>query len=80
MATMMGHLIGKVGLCFSTLGLGALNLALVVVYAQLASFPMVTISNLLLMFFKHILYRELHTLIMLILSSKFHLVELHMTS
>ncbi len=62
------------------LGLGALNLAIVVVYVQLVNFPMVTISNLLLMFFKHIFHRELHTLIMLILSSNFHLVELHMTS
>jgi acetolactate synthase-1/2/3 large subunit len=60
MATMMGHLTGKVGLCFSTLGLGALNLGTVVVYVQLANIPMVTISNLLLVFFKHIIHRELH--------------------
>jgi acetolactate synthase-1/2/3 large subunit len=60
MATMMGHLTGKVGLCFSTLGPGVLNLGTVVMYAQLANIPMVTISNLLLVFFKHIIHKELH--------------------
>jgi acetolactate synthase-1/2/3 large subunit len=60
MATMMGHLTGKVGLCFSTLGLGVLNLGTVVMYAQLANIPMVTISNFLLVFFKHIIHKELH--------------------
>jgi thiamine pyrophosphate-dependent acetolactate synthase large subunit-like protein len=55
MATMMSHLTMKVGLCFLTLGPSALNLAIVVVYAQLARFPMVTISNLLLVLFNHII-------------------------
>jgi len=40
-------------------------------YAQLANIPMVTISNLLLVFFKHIIHKELHWLIMLILFNKF---------
>jgi thiamine pyrophosphate-dependent acetolactate synthase large subunit-like protein len=71
MAATMGRLTGKAGLCFSTLGPGALNLATAAAYAQLAGFPMVTISNLPLVLFKHILHRELQTLIMLTLSSKF---------
>ncbi len=40
-------------------------------YAQLANIPMVTISNFLLVFFKHIIHKELHWFIMLILFSKF---------
>jgi hypothetical protein len=37
----------------------------------LANIPMVTISNFLLVFFKHIIHKELHWFIMLILFSKF---------
>ncbi|CAM6019689.1 unnamed protein product [Sphagnum balticum] len=45
MAATMGRLTGKAGLCFSTLGPGALNLATAAAYAQLAGFPMLMITG-----------------------------------